>query len=58
VRAPWTTICDSTGDVLAPKVPSPEYEAVSEWLPPVRLEVVRAAVPALSATEPREVVPS
>ena len=43
VTAARATTWVKTGDVLGPKVPSPEYEAVSEWLPAFKVEIVSVA---------------
>jgi hypothetical protein len=50
----WTT----AGEVLAEKLLSPSYAAVIEWLPAARLEVVKLALPSVSAAVPSVVAPS
>ena len=52
------TICMTAAELLLPYVPSPPYRALSEWLPEVRAEVVKVAVPADSVPVPITVAPS
>src|SRR5436189_134779 len=52
------TVWLSAAEVLPVKLASPPYTAVIEWLPTVKLEVVKVAWPALRVAVPRVVAPS
>lgn len=54
----WLTFWPVTDELLVRKSASPLYLAVMEWLPRVRPDVGRLALPAVRAMVPSVVVPS
>ena len=54
----WLTFWPVTAELLAWKSVSPLYFAVMEWLPRVRTDVERVALPAVRRMVPSSVVPS
>ena len=58
VLAAGFTVCVSTLEVLVVKPLSPRYTAVIAWVPAVRLELLKLAVPATRFCEPNKVLAS